>query len=235
MEQIKHVGPRAGALKYDLLTALMLVGLHGTPTEQTSLSRLSLLITARYNWRLEEVRIGHADLARLWGVNDRTVKREMKRLMEMGVLACIRPGVKGRVGAYRLNHPRIHALSHPHWQAVGPDYEDRMAEISGARTVVKVDFHAPRPVDNVVPLGTWGAVRRRLKAVHPGLFDSWFAKLVQEGADDETLTLRAPNSFVSRYIETHFADQLAEAVHAEMPTSDGRPRAITLLSAPPRP
>ena len=44
MEQIKHVGPRAGALKYDLLTALMLTGLHGSSTVQTSMARLSLLI-----------------------------------------------------------------------------------------------------------------------------------------------------------------------------------------------
>ena len=81
MEQIKRVGPNAGALKYDLLTALSVAGLHGTPTEQTSLMRLTALITARYNWRLEEVSVGQDELARLWAVNLRTVKREMKRLM----------------------------------------------------------------------------------------------------------------------------------------------------------
>ena len=236
MEQIKFVGPRAGAQKYDLLTALMLAGLHGTPTQQTSMARLSLLVTARYNWRLEEVRIGHADLARLWAVNGRTVKREMKRLMEMGVLSCIRPGVRGRVGAYRLNHARIHAMSEPSWPAVGPDFEDRMREASGAKTVVKVDFQTRQPLP--VPEtgnGTWGAVRRRLKVAHPGLFDSWFGKLVQESVDENTLTLRSPNDFVSRYIETHFADQLADAVNAEMPTADGGPRSITLRSGPPQP
>lgn len=233
MEQIKHVGPRAGALKYDLLTALMTAGLHGTPTEQTSLTRLCVLITARYNWRVEEVRIGHTELARLWAVNERTVKREMKRLMQMGVLTCVRPGVRGRVGAYRLNYSVIYAMSRPVWEAVGADFEDRMQEVSGGKTVVKVDFQtAPQKPPAHISNGTWAAAQRRLKATHPGIFDNWFAKLVQERVNERTVTLRAPNSFVSRYIETHFADHLAEAVNAEMPCTDGRPRAITILSAP---
>lgn len=231
MEQIKRVGPKAGALKYDLLTALSVAGLHGTPTEQTSLMRLTALITARYNWRIEEVSVGHEELARLWAVNDRTVKREMKRLMQMGVLTCIRPGVRGRVGAYRLNYARIYAFSRGCWASVGPDFEDRMCEVSGERTVVKVDFQTPAEKPRLVvaeACGTWGAVRRRLLAAHPALFESWFAKLVQEAKDDHSLTLRAPGSFVSRYIETHLADILARAVDAEMPTPDGAPRLIRI-------
>ena len=164
MEHLKRVGPKAGGLKYDLLTALNVTGLHGTPTEQTSLMRLSALITARYNWRIEEVSIGHAELARLWGVNDRTVKREMKRLMAMGVLLCIRPGVRGRVGAYRLNYARIYALSRPLWACVGSDFEGRMIEVSGERTVVTVNFQpseTPKPrLVSDQNTGTWGAVRR---------------------------------------------------------------------------
>ena len=200
--------------------------------------RLCLLITARYNWRLEEVRVGHAELARLWAVNDRTVKREMKRLMELGVLVCIRPGVRGRVGAYRLDHDRIATLSRPEWEAVGPDFEDRMQAVAGPGTVVRVDFQAAREASVPPPPlgdGTWGAVRRRLKTLHPGPYESWFSKLVVEQMGSDTLILRAPNSFVSRYIETHFADHLSQAVMAEMPTDTGRPRAITILSAPTRP
>jgi len=235
VEQNKHVGFRAGSQKYDLLTALNVAGLHGSPTEQTSLMRLNAMITARYNWRIEEISIGHIELARLWGVNDRTVKREMKRLLAMGVITCIRPGVRGRVGAYRLNYRGIYEFTKPCWQSVGPDFEDRMMEMSGARTVVKVDFHVvpdPAPATTQeISSGTWGAVRRRLKAEHPALFDSWFAKLVQHEVGENTLSLRAPNTFVSRYIETHFATKLSNAVNAEMPTQDGRPRQITLVSA----
>ena len=212
------------------------MGLHGTPTEQTSLMRLSLLITARYNWRIEMVSVGHSELARLWAVNDRTVKREMKRLMVMGIITCIRPGVRGRVGAYRLNYRRIYEASRNCWAAVGGDYEDRMREVSGETTVVKVDFQSQSkmPVKPQLVVdggtGTWGAVRQKLKAEHPALFESWFAKLVQDKVEDHVLILRAPNSFVSRYIETHFAETLAFAVETEMPTLDGLPRKIVLTN-----
>lgn len=234
MEQIKRVGPNAGALKYDLLTALTVMGLHGTPTEQTSLMRLTLLITARYNWRIEEVSVGHTELARLWAVNQRTVKREMKRLLDMGVVTCVRPGVRGRVGAYRLNYRRIYEASRGCWAAVGVDFEDRMIVVSGEKTIVRVDFSQPKgPQPQLVQTqagGTWGAVRRRLQAEQPEIFENWFAKLVQHESSDTALVLRAPNGFVSRYIETHFAEMLAAAVAFEMPTLDGRPRQITLIT-----
>ncbi|QUJ78250.1 hypothetical protein KDD17_16885 [Sulfitobacter albidus] len=191
--------------------------------------RLCSAITARYNWRIEELSIGHTELAQLWAVNPRTVKREMRRLQDMGILVCIRAGVRGRVGAYRLNHARIAEFTRPCWQAIGADFEDRMSSLAGERTVVRVDFSPapdPKPMD---PGGTWGAVRRRLQAEHGGIFDSWFAKLVQDPLQGDTLVLRAPNSFVCRYIETHFSALLSAAVTAEMPTADGRARPIKLV------
>ena len=233
MEHKKRVGPQAASLKYDLLTALTVSGLHGSPTEQTSLMRLTALITARYNWRLEEVSIGQAELARLWAVNERTVKREMKRLLGMGVLSCTRPGVRGRVGAYRLNYRRIYELSRGVWLSVGPDFEDRMIELSGEKTVVTVNFSNRSTADTNGPLepvqaGSWAAVRRRLKAEDPAVFESWFAKLAEVARTDQSLTLRTPSAFASRYIETHFATKLARAVEAEMPTPLGHPRRIIL-------
>ena len=117
VELKKLTGPQAGSLKYDLLTALGVAGLHGSPTVQTSLMRLSAMVTARYNWRLDEISIGQAELARLWAVNERTVKREMKRLTQDGWIICLRPGVRGRVGAYRLNYSRIYENTQPYWTA----------------------------------------------------------------------------------------------------------------------
>jgi chromosomal replication initiation ATPase DnaA len=72
---------------------------------------------------------------------------------------------------------------------------------------------------------------KRLKAEHPTLFESWFARLVQDRVGDHSLILRAPNGFVSRYIETHFAAKLAQAVDAEMPTLDSSPRLIKLINS----
>jgi len=48
--------------------------------------RLISVVTARYNWRNDELSIGQRDMARLWAVNERTVKREMKRLTEANIL-----------------------------------------------------------------------------------------------------------------------------------------------------
>jgi hypothetical protein len=159
----------------------------------------------------------------------------MKRLIGMGILSCIRPGVRGRVGPYRLNYRRIYEFSRPCWIAVGPDSEDRMMEMSGEQTVVSVDFQSKQPIrPTLVPnsepqaAGTWGAVRRRLKAEDTALYESWFAKLAEDRKCDRALILRAPNGFVASYIETHFAKKLALAVDAEMPTPDGLPRRITL-------
>jgi hypothetical protein len=232
MEKAKLVGPQAGSLKYDILTALTVFGLHGSPTLQTSMTRLCAIVTARYNWRLDEITIGQPELARVWGVNERTVKREMKRLTTAGILMCLRPGVRGRVGAYRLNYSQIYRLTRPTWAVVGSDFENRMVEISGERTVVQVDFK-PKPAAinlTVEETGTWGSVRQRLKIQDKATFESWFAKLVQDHLDDENLVLRAPNNFVARYIEAHFAKQLADAVAIDLPTKSKIPRRITLIS-----
>ena len=42
--------------------------------------RLIALITARYNWQRDELSVGQSEMARIWGVHDRTVKREVRRL-----------------------------------------------------------------------------------------------------------------------------------------------------------
>lgn len=232
MEHAKLVGPNAGSLKYDILTALTVYGLHGSPTLQTSMARLTSIITARYNWRLDEITIGQPELARIWAVNERTVKREMKRLMASGILVCIRPGVRGRVGAYRLNYKQVYELSRAVWALIGPDFERRMVETAGERTVVQVSFK-PKLVaapDKAEKSGTWGAVRRRLQAGDQATFDSWYAKLAQDSIDEGSLTLRAPNKFVARYIEVHFSKQLADAVALEMPTETNLPRRIVLIA-----
>lgn len=120
-------GPGAGVRKYDMLTALAVAGLAGSPGFATSMTRLIALLTARYNWQRDEVSIGQAELARMWSVDVRTVKREIKRLGEYGLLAIKRAGARGRVSTYVLNHGRIDELTRGAWPLVGPDFEARMA------------------------------------------------------------------------------------------------------------
>ena len=101
MQPGRVTGPGSGVHKYDILTAVAIAGLHGSTTQQVSALRLISLITARYNWQRNELSIGQAEMARLWGVNERTAKREVKRLLAMGLLDVKRAGVRGRVASYR--------------------------------------------------------------------------------------------------------------------------------------
>ena len=128
MKTNRFTGPRAGALKYDLLTALAVAGLSGSPGFQTSMLRLVALVTARYNWARDELTVGQREMARMWSVDERTVKREIKRLTSADILLQLRPGVRGRVAAYRLNIAEIHRLSAPVWERVGPDFSERMVQ-----------------------------------------------------------------------------------------------------------
>ncbi len=223
MDAKKLVGPKAGSLKYDLLTAINVAGLHGSPGFQTSMTRLTALVTARYNWRLDELSVGQRDMARLWGVNERTVKREIKRLTDGDILICKRQGVRGRVGAYRLNYAEIYRCSRPTWAMVGPDFEERMSEFlpDVSASVVKVDFGKPSPeaeigTDDINGFGQWRHVLQHLKKADASLYQNWFKSLTMVEFSNGLLRVNAPSKFVARYIETHFLRQLSTSVGAVM-------------------
>jgi len=228
--QPKHMaGPGSGVLKYDILTALAIAGLHGTTVQQVSMLRLIALITARYNWNRNELSIGQADMAQIWGVDPRTAKREVKRLVGSGLLEVVRPGVRGRVASYRLNMAVLEQRSRPMWDRVGSDFAERAGRLLTAQpdvtagNVLRVDFVAsrgnasqngaqdPGPADGTVD-PRWQAALDRLAHAQPDAFANWFRRLSLDGTDGGTVRLRAPNAFVSRYVETHLAGPLEAAV-----------------------
>lgn len=221
MELQRLTGPDAGVLKYDLLTALSVAGLNGSPTLQTSLMRLMALVTARYNWRTDEVSMGQRDIARMWSVNERTVKREMKRLTSADILICKRGGVRGRVGAYRLNYHQIARLSEPCWSLVGPDFEQRMRDRYRPAEAKVVQLHSPlRDMAPVPPdcdgLGTWHGAMSSLAQDHPNLYKTWFSRLTIRGFHKGVLRVKAPSSFIQRYLETHLMPILLAAMEKEL-------------------
>lgn len=206
------VGTGAGVRKYDLLTALAVAGLAGTPAFCMSMTRLIALVTARYNWRLDEVSVGQEELARLWSVDVRTVKREIKRLREVGILVVKQPGVRGRVASYALDHARIDALTGEVWSRVGTDYRDRMGQGSSTASAGNV-LAFPRTEDST----PWSSIRSHLAAAHPARFQAWYAPLKRETEDGPVLVLRAPSSFHADYVITHLLGDLVRATQAEMP------------------
>ncbi|KUF09879.1 DnaA N-terminal domain-containing protein [Pseudoponticoccus marisrubri] len=222
----RFTGPQAGSQKYDLLTAISVAGLNGSPGFQTSMMRLVALVTARYNWARDELTVGQREMARLWSVDERTVKREIKRLTTAQILLQLRPGVRGRVAAYRLNVAEIHRLSAPVWERVGPDYSDRMARQAPAAPetpprVVHVDFAAPRPETPATPTETradpWARTLARLEQLEPALHRSWFAALRMAGCEGGVLQLRAPSRFQAQYVQTHHLRLLTGTAQLEFP------------------
>lgn len=216
MELRKLTGPSAGALKYDILTALNLAGMHGGAKAQVSMMRLMAVITARYNWRREELSLGQRDMARMWGVTERTVKREIKGWLGAKLLVCTRPGVRGRVAAYRLNIAEVYERSAPFWAQVGPDYTERMGATNPVREtrVVQVDF-ATRKVAQV-ETGSWRAVAERLRKLHPEKVANWLGQLQFVEDDGRHYVLRAETVFTARFVETHLRAELIEAIETEV-------------------
>ena len=222
MIQPKLVGQKAPAIKYDILTALGLIGLHGPTTQSVSMQRLCVLLTARYNWRLAELSVGQNYMAKMLNVTERTIKREVKRWTTLEVLTSKRKGVRGRVGAYQLNLTRVAKLSEPFWEAVGPDYADRMAEAfpKPAETVVAIDF-TTRSEEGAEcqPPSPWRPVSQRMKALYPQQHASWLSQLQFVSDVDQIFTLRAPSAFAAQYIKTHLGAELNAAIAGELGAS----------------
>ncbi|QDA36332.1 hypothetical protein E4191_19735 (plasmid) [Paracoccus liaowanqingii] len=224
MKTARPTGPLASVHKYDLLTAMAIAGLNGKTGSQTSMLRLIALITARYNWKLDELTVGQRDIARMWSVDERTVKREIKRLTAIGFLTQLRPGVRGRVAAYRLNQAEVYRQSRPHWEEVGPDFAVRMdmnrhCLDDVAQKVVKVDFRpasrSQHPRDTA-----WERTSVRLAETDPDLHRSWFSALAFESFEKGLLRLRASSSFVAKYIMTHHQKRLQKAASLEFGAID---------------
>ena len=207
-------GPSAGAAKYDVITALLVMASQGEAEEARLALRLSLLITARFNWRKGVFAVGQKELARMWGVTERTVKREMAELRARGWIEVAVPAARGRVAEYRILFEHVLGETMPFWPAVGPDFAARL-----------IGAPATEEPSNVVPLrsaampapqdGLWGAVATRLKKQDPAIYEAWFAQLVFVDTVNGVLTLLAPTKFLADYVGTHFHGRVLAATLAE--------------------
>lgn len=213
----KPVGRNASALKYDLLTVMGAYALSQEKGRQRLVLRLMTLVTARYNWTRDELAVGQREIARLWAVDERTVKREMAKLRAMGWLKVKRQGARGRVSEYGLCIERILEDGRSRWADVGPDLEHRL---SGADSEPPPDKVVPLPVRSRAEApdlsdGTeWSLAQALLHAEEPGLYSSWIAGLRRRGRAGGRLTLAAPSRFHATYVNTHLLSRLREAFRA---------------------
>ncbi|MCB1347363.1 MAG: hypothetical protein KDK11_01475 [Maritimibacter sp.] len=216
----KITGPGASAIKYDVLTALLVTAARGDGVEARLALRLSLLITARFNWRTGTFAVGQREMARMWGVTERTAKREMAEMRARGWITVTVPAARGRVAQHRIDLDRVLRATMPHWDAVGPDFASRMVnapepEGQGGNVVPLHREATPSPTDD----GTvWSAAAARLHAQGGAFYGNWIAPLRPIDQDAGVMTLHAPTRFIASYVQTHFLPRVLAALAAEDPS-----------------
>lgn len=221
MQIAKPVGREAASRKYDILSALMAFALSQDKVVQRQVLRVMSLITTRYNWQRDELSMGQEDIARLWCVDTRTVKREMAKLRAKGWLVLKRQGARGRVSVYGLDFALMLEDTRPVWGHVGPDFVARMDP----------DQIVPDSVpDNVVPLraaptrnpeadGTlWSEAQQELHSIDPAVYGAWFHGITQVAVGGGRLHLMAPSRFHASYVKTHLMSRVLAVVRRVDPS-----------------
>lgn len=208
MQLARPVGREAASRKYDILSALMAFGLAGDKHLQRQVLRIMALITARYNWQRDELTMGQGEIARLWSVDERTVKREMAQLRACGWLVLKRQGARGRVSSYGLDLDRMMQDTRPAWPLIGEDFVARMAPLGtagqGTTNVVPL-----RPVPEPASDGSaWAAAQAWLHHEDPATYGAWFHMLTDAGVEAGCQMLAAPTRFHATYVAAHLTQKL---------------------------
>jgi hypothetical protein len=217
----KPVGRDAATKKYDILSALSAFALSQDKHVQRRVLRLMALITTRYNWQRNELTMGQDDIARLWCVDLRTVKRDMAKLRAMGWLVETRAAARGRVACHALDLSLIMADTSVCWANIGPDFIDRQ------------NSAVPKPdSSNVVPFqvapvaipqdgSLWAAAQHTFQKQDAATHSAWIARLVELERDGGVLCLLAPSRFHKTYVETHLSDRLLAILRRLDPSVGG--------------
>jgi predicted DNA-binding transcriptional regulator YafY len=206
--QVKNaVGQGAPVLKYDILSALLVLAAQGDTTESRLALRLSLLITARYSWQRKRFNVGLRELARMWGVTERTAKRDMAQMRALNWITVTRAAARGRVTEHTINVDIALRATMPFWDCVGPDFTARLSQTPQSKTDNIVQFHAPAAAPQQDET-LWSSVAQRLHASDPQTYQAWFARILQIEQTDTRLVLAAPTAFIANYINLHFGTSL---------------------------
>lgn len=209
----RPVGPNASVRKYDMLTALGAYALAQDKHIQRRALRLMTLITARYNWARDLLAVGQREMAQMWAVDERTVKREMARMRAEGWLVQKRAGARGRVAEYGIDFDVILNLTEPHWRSVGPDFDLRMRSdtLQGTADVVPLHPRGDVPAPDISDGCPWALAQALLHQEDAGLYAAWIKGLVKADRIGGRLVLRAPSQFHASYVLTHLQRRIEAA------------------------
>ncbi len=221
----KLVGREASAKKYDILSALMVHALSQDKHTQRLVMRLMCLITARYNWQHDELSMGQKEIARLWSVDERTVKREISKLRSRNWLVLKRAATRGSVSVHGINFERLMTDTRGAWPCVGPDFETRMAILSGAgrgpndsNVIPFNSVDVPPPVDDG---SFWSRLSVLLQQEDASTYAAWYRHLQEAGREGDTPLLSSPSKFHSAYVETHLSGRMLFAAAGLDPSING--------------
>ncbi|MEM6739282.1 MAG: DnaA N-terminal domain-containing protein [Pseudomonadota bacterium] len=222
MRQTHAVGRNASAIKYDILTALLVLAAQDPSPKGRLAGRLALLVTARFNWARGTFASGTREIARMWGVTERTAKRELAAMRSLGWISVHRPAARGRVTEHRIDIDAVLDGARPYWAAIGPDFVARMVGDADARSAGETNVVPFAPGASASPPRSedgslWSSVSRDLWARDSALHAAWFATLTEAERTPTSLTLLAPTRFAASYVETHFAGRLLAAISARDP------------------
>lgn len=201
----------SAARKYDVITSLGAYALARNKHDQRLALRLITLITARYNWARNELAVGQREIARLWSVDERTVKREMAKLRGLGWLEVSRQGARGRVTQYRMNFETLLATTRGEWQNVGPDFELRMRGTPPEDRVIPLPVRGPVPAPDIAQGTEWALAQAVLHMEAPDVYGSWLRGLERVDRAGGRLMLRAPSRFHGAYVQTHLMSRVLAA------------------------
>lgn len=214
MAHLQTVGRKASVIKYDILTALSTYALARSKHDQRLVLRFISLLTARYNWAYNELAVGQREIARMWSVDERTVKREMAKLRVLGWLVVKRQGARGHVTQYRLDRERMLEDTRGDWAKVGPDFDLRMQAKPEPTNVVSLSSRKTVTAPDISSGTEWALAQALLHSEDAALFGSWIAALCRESRAGGRLTLRAPSLFHATYVQSHLSARLKAAVRS---------------------
>lgn len=205
----KAVGRNAAARKYDLLTAMGAYALSQDKGPQRLVLRLMTLITARYNWTRDELTVGQREIARLWAVDERTVKREMAKLRALGWLVVKRQGARGRVTEYGMDIETVLDATRAQWAAVGTDFEMRMrGQPEQSDKVVPLQAASNVPAPDISDGSEWSLTQAILHTEDLAVYGSWIRALERADRVGGRLTLTAPSRFHASYVDMHLKHRI---------------------------
>jgi len=220
MRVLKPAGNGAAARKYDLLSALGTMALAKQPAEQRLVLRLIVAITARYNWASDTLAVAQSDLARMWSVDERTVKRMMAEYRGRGWLKVKRQATRGRVAEYGLGIEDLLIATRADWSRVGSDLEARLTPQDPpepSSTIVQFPVTATE-----VPSGdVWPHVLELLTQGDTATAKAWLQGVTEEGLEDFVLRLSTKGRYQANYLRTHLAARILGAAKCIDPQITG--------------